>query len=260
MTRIQDSEDPDDLADKALAGDLDEFFLYPWLQPGMSAQLMRSGFLPMSVCHLGLCFLLPKLHRLRSVLFFDEIRPRTSVRRRARSLVLTANREFDACLESCARVHGEDWLSPGLRSLFSELYRDPPLKLLRLHSIEAWDKDERCLCAGEIGYSYGMVYTSLSGFYAQSGAGSVQLLATAGLLRGMGVDFWDLGMPLAYKSDLGARELGRGEFLSALRHSRAKAEALGNVLELSPSREEDAISLIDSLGGASKSGYSPRQM
>jgi hypothetical protein len=46
---------------------------------------------------------------------------------------------------------------------------------------------------GEFGAAVGAVYTSFTGFYSVSGAGTVQLLAMAKLLHAAGYEFWDLG-------------------------------------------------------------------
>lgn len=46
------------------------------------------------------------------------------------------------------------------------------------------------LVAGEVGYSVGLLYTSLSGFCDQPSAGSVQMACTAALLATRGATLW----------------------------------------------------------------------
>jgi hypothetical protein len=74
--------------------------------------------------------------------------------------------------------------------------------------------------AGELGYSVGMCYTSMSGFSEESHAGTVQTCALGVLLRAAGMQYWDLGMPMAYKAHLGATDVPRQRFLIILRAVR----------------------------------------
>jgi Leu/Phe-tRNA-protein transferase len=68
------------------------------------------------------------------------------------------------------------------------------------------------LLAGEFGVVSGRVYTSYAGFHNTASAGKARLALTALYLQEQGFAFWDLGMPTAHKRNLGAREVGRGEF------------------------------------------------
>ena len=76
------------------------------------------------------------------------------------------------------------------------------------------------LVAGELGYTTGSVYTSLSGFCTRSDRewrhfGNLQLLLLAKALETRGYAFWNLGHPgMAYKRALGAQTLPRRKFLA----------------------------------------------
>jgi len=91
---------------------------------------------------------------------------------------------------------------------------------VKLYSVEVWNADTGALAGGELGYSVGGIYSSLTGFSEEDAAGSVQLLALGQLLTKCGFDYWDLGMDLDYKRRLGAELIPRSEFLTHVHRSR----------------------------------------
>jgi Leu/Phe-tRNA-protein transferase len=73
------------------------------------------------------------------------------------------------------------------------------------------------LAAGEFGVVSGKVYTSYSGFYDEDNAGTVQLILTTRYLQEQGFSFFDLGMPMDYKNDLGAVDISPEDFVRLFR-------------------------------------------
>jgi hypothetical protein len=105
-----------------------------------------------------------------------------------------------------------------------ELSQQPPREYARpqiekplLHHGRVAARRRRVLVAGELGYSVGAVYTSLTGFATESGTGTVQLTCLGRWLEASGFLLWDLGMEMEYKFDLGAVLVPRHSFVRSVR-------------------------------------------
>jgi Leu/Phe-tRNA-protein transferase len=250
---IEPGDDPFAIAAALDAGGYNEdFCLAADFSPGFVGRLMAAGFLVMSLAleegsgKPPVYLLLPKMHRERSVLFFDDLHESQTVRRLIPRYELRRDfgpsdvetgipGDFGDILERCARRYGEDWLSPPLREAFLALYRAggaaaekdrrqgrkqsgrPPAPP-RMVSFGLFRAGR--LVAGEFGSVLGRVYTSYSGYHDEDSAGSVQLALTGRWLRDAGFAFWDLGMDIPYKLRLGARLLDRENFLELFRSAR----------------------------------------
>ena len=66
----------------------------------------------------------------------------------------------------------------------------------------------------------GRVYTSYSGYYEEDNAGTVQMILMAQRLEELGFDFLDFGMPLDYKTALGAKNIEPRHFVELFRAAR----------------------------------------
>ncbi len=220
-------DDPDSMVDAMVESDyLEEFCVSPYIDPDFTRALMRAGFLIMSVAGEtpGEALLLPKLHRERAVLLFTDLKRRRSVLRAAALYELRADSDFSTIMERCAEKHGDDWLTPTLRRHFNDLRdsqdgSDPQLRSFGLYR-------NGVLKAGEFGVSQGGAYTSYSGYYDESSAGTIQMVLTGNFLDAHGYSCWDLGMPIAYKLALGARVIPRERFISLFRSIRGKRARL----------------------------------
>ncbi|EEY53301.1 uncharacterized protein PITG_06942 [Phytophthora infestans T30-4] len=187
---------------------------------------MYEGFLPIASEFQDKCFLLPKLHRQRCVLLIKANAPEhvpKIVRKRAKKFKFVLNRDFNGVVEGCHEKHGIPWLYPPIVESFKTLFQAgndgvelyPGCKV-RFFTVELYDTTTDTLVAGELGYTVGSVYTSLTGFSRANGAGTVQLHALSKFLYLAGFKMWDLGMSMDYKMGLGAKDLDRDDFLDEL--------------------------------------------
>lgn len=211
--------------------DYDLFWTESW-DPEFYIELAKKGFI--SVCvDLGekQWVLIPELQTAYAVLDWANIHVPKSFFRYLRS---QAFKDLDPyiCLRSdCGEVikgiraafAQESWLHPPYEKLIKnlELYSAQTNRSARdfhFWALECRLGSSKTLVAGELGYSIGSVYTSLSGFMFRNPAwnnlGKFQLYALAGLLQKAGYRFWNLGHPhMQYKLDLGASVLDRLDFL-----------------------------------------------
>jgi len=213
---ILPGDDPCRVVDTMLGmGYSEEFCISLNFDPDFIARLMKAGFLVMSTGKEGEYFiLLPKLHLIRSVLFFDKLHIKNSIKRYLNRFELCFDTHFDSIVDRCIEIHGEEWLTPPLIAAIRNIRQK------KLHGVYpasfALYRDGK-LVAGEFGVIAGRVYTSYSGYYDESNAGTVQLILAARYMQKHGFAFFDLGMPLDYKTNLGATELSPREFVDLFR-------------------------------------------
>jgi Leu/Phe-tRNA-protein transferase len=219
---INSGDDPELLVDWILqSGYGEEYCFAVDFDPLFIADLIAAGFLVMSV-RLNFngkpsVLLMPKHHLRRDVLFFEDLHRTKSANRFINRYELRAGTDFDRIMDNCAAAHGDDWLTPELTGALRELRRrNHPL-------VKPWSFGvyrDGVLKAGEFGVVTGGIYTSYSGYHGENNSGTVQLILTALYLRSHNYAFWDLGMPLPYKTNLGARTLDIGEFIHIWRKGR----------------------------------------
>jgi len=211
---ILPQDDPCRIVDAMLGtGYNEEFCVSLNFDPVFIARLMKAGFLVMSTEE-EYFFLLPRLHLTRSVLFFDKLHIKKSIRRYLNRFELCFDTDFDYIVDRCIAVHGDEWLTPPLVAAIRNIRQN------KLHGVYpasfALYRDGK-LVAGEFGVVAGRVYTSYSGYYDESNAGTAQLILAARYLEEHGFAFFDLGMPLDYKTTLGAIDASPQEFVDLFR-------------------------------------------
>lgn len=224
MVFLPELPDYDNVIDTLIdSGYKEEFCVADSFEVPVIRSLMEAGFLVMSFQN-GEALLLPKLHWERSVLFFKDLHIPKSLKSRLHTYTLKPFDSLQPIIEACIDAHGDEWLTEPLVKALIKL--DP-----RLQSDQN-DIPQHAFCsafglyknnklvAGEFGVFCGGVYTSYSGFYWENNAGTIQMVLTARFLEASGFSFWDLGMPMDYKSRLGAVSLARPHFIKLFREAR----------------------------------------
>ena len=237
---IDPNDDCDKVVDAMLAtGYAEEFCLARDFDEDFVARMMEAGFLVMSTelrdealtrennnaenpgeeesTKERFFILLPKLHLVRSALFFPELHVKKSVRCFLSRYELRVNSDFGFILDKCIQIHGDAWLTPPLAEILKSLHERNDVRVKPV-SFGVYREGE--LKAGEIGIFIGRVYTSYSGYYEEDNAGTVQMILMARWLNETGFDFLDLGMPLDYKTLLGATDISPQRFVDLFRAAR----------------------------------------
>ena len=250
------------IVDVMLATDYDgEFCVAEGFDPEFTARLMEAGFLIMSMGFPqddtkqkntdAIYIMLPKLHLVRSALFFENLHIKKSIRRFLNRYELKTDVEFERIIDCCVEKHGADWLTPPLVDCIKKIryaaikrFNDgsptapehlpkpgfslnPGLfpksgfypKPFAYPASFALYRDGE-LVAGEFGVICGRIYTSYSGFYYEDNAGTVQLILAAQYLQEHGFSYFDMGMPMDYKNDLGAVDISPQEFVKLFRDAQ----------------------------------------
>jgi Leu/Phe-tRNA-protein transferase len=224
---ISAEDDPDLIVDAMLdTAYSEEFCVSLDFDPAFIARLMEAGFLVMSTAveqeeegdpsHI----LLPKLHLVRSALFFQNLHVKKSIQRFLGQYELRVNEDFEFILDRCVEVHGGDWLTPPLVDAIKEIRRTAGAGANIARPVSFGVYRDGKLAAGEFGVIAGRVYTSYSGYYDEDNAGTVQLIKTTRWLEDNGFAFFDLGMPLDYKADLGAVDISPERFVELFRSGK----------------------------------------
>ncbi|MDC7227881.1 MAG: hypothetical protein PQJ61_14035 [Spirochaetales bacterium] len=189
----------------------------------------RLGFIAITNFEDGRVKLLPQLQREYAVLDWQDL----NIDRKT-AKIINSNRIADEnirlnisadpaeVLTHLRTAWEECWITKEYADLIESIAadcrekRDRKMQILGV-SLTA-DKDSKII-AGELGYTIGKTYTSLSGFFHRedkrfNNFGKLQMVLLAGVLENSGIAFWNLGQPyMEYKLKLGAKVVPRGLFL-----------------------------------------------
>ncbi|MDR2490409.1 MAG: GNAT family N-acetyltransferase, partial [Spirochaetaceae bacterium] len=201
---IDEQDDPAEVIDEIINnGCLHQYCYAKSFNTEFLIRLLKAGFLLMSTDDYDGSIILEPCHHLTvSVLFFDHIHIPKQIKRLLGRYELRYDVEFDVIVDKCIQKHGGGWLTGPLIEAFKEIKKAGDDNLT-FTSFGLY-RDGR-LVAGEFGSKTGRIYTSYSGYYDESCAGTVQMILTARYLLDQGYALWNYGMPLPYKAYLGGR-------------------------------------------------------
>ena len=194
--------------------------------PEFYRSLAKRGFISVAMDHESLgSLLLPEMQKSYALLDWHNLHVSGHVRKilnrgslEAQGFSLRLSGDPRKVIGAVRNQFGSDnWINDEYEKLLIRL-ASPEERgdNFALKTTELYEKGE--LVAGELGYTIGRTYTSLTGFSSRKrehrNRGTLQLVLLARLLEKRGYAFWNLGHPyMEYKISLGARILPREEFL-----------------------------------------------
>ena len=143
-----------------------------------------------------------------------------SLRRTLRRSALhtSSDRAFADVVDGCADRPGEGtWITTAMRRAYADLHARGAA-----HSIEVWD-DAGDLVGGLYGVAIGRLFCGESMFYRVTDASKVAMVATMRVLEDSGFVLFDVQMPTAHLTSMGAVAISRDLFLDVLHHYRDDA-------------------------------------
>lgn len=226
---ITPSDLREDILREIVYPDLERTYYWTDLwDPVFYIALARAGFISISHqdAELG-TLLIPELQDRYAVLDWKNLHLSNQIQKRMRSKSFTEEeielrvvRDPQRALDRILAYHGHSstWLTEPYLELLAQISNIGEGGF-SLYGVELWSKKRDLLVAGELGYSIGRTYTSLSGFCTRddpkwTGFGTLQMVLLARRLEERGFAFWNMGHPKQpYKRALGARLLDRATFL-----------------------------------------------
>jgi len=176
----------------------------------------KAGFIAVTDTYEEQELLLPEIQFSYALLDFENlhISKKVSKRIEKENLHIEIDNNIEEIAEHIRASYKNSWLSEQYcKTLRATEGLDKNFKVITVY-IES----EGNIVAGEIGYTIGKTYTSLSGFSSKqkqhNNYGTAQLVLLAQYLQEQGFSFWNLGQPyMDYKLALGAKVYERKTFL-----------------------------------------------
>jgi len=184
-------------------------------------ELAKAGFISTTYDTINGLVLLPELQYSYALLDFKNLHISSKVKKlmSKNNYKLSFDTRFNEVLQYFSFQHKDNWLKEEYVELLKKLYKKNNEKNnFKILSVELINTETNELIAGEVGYTIGNTYTSLSGFRNKENKynnyGTLQLVLLAQYLEKNGFLFWNFGHPhMEYKKRLGCEVYSRSEFL-----------------------------------------------
>ena len=136
---------------------------------------------------------------------------------------LRVDTDFDFIVDKCSKLHGDDLLTDNIRNLYKKLYCESKPNF-GFTSFALYRNNE--LKAGDFGCVVGNMYISYSGYYEESGAGTIQLIKMFQYLRESGFECCNLFGGGDYKYRLGAVDISLMDYLALFYQMKRKEKSI----------------------------------
>ena len=184
-------------------------------------ELAKAGFISTTHDTKDGLILLPELQYDYAILDFENLHISKKVKRlmNENSYEFCINSRLNEVIEKFSAQHKYNWLKEEYAELLKNLHMHNDNKNnFKIISAELVCKKSAELIAGEVGYTIGKTYTSLSGFSSKdkkyTNYGTLQLVLLAKYLENNNFEFWNLGHShMEYKQRLGCKTYSRSDFL-----------------------------------------------
>ncbi len=188
------------------------------LRPDTLLAAYRKGIFPWPTPGLPMLWFSPPE---RGILEFDRLHLSRSLRyaRRHSDLTFRIDTAFAEVIGWCARSPraGQEgtWITPAILQAYIRLH-----ELGVAHCVEAWRGSR--LVGGVYGVDVDGAFAAESMFHRESNASKLALLYLVDHLESRGLDWIDIQVVTPHMEQLGARVIGREEFLSRLAETRRR--------------------------------------
>jgi leucyl/phenylalanyl-tRNA---protein transferase len=152
----------------------------------------------------------------RMVLYVREVHISRTLKKtlKAKRFRVTLDTAFPRVVRACAearRDHEGTWITAGMEDAYARLF-----ELGHAHSVEAWQGD--VLVGGLYGVAVGRMFFGESMFTRVSDASKVALVHLTRQLEQWNMPLIDCQMSTAHLASLGARDIGRTDFVAEVRY------------------------------------------